>query len=108
MLQQLNAITDPTFRERLDRLIIKGALKAKLFVGVGLAEELHKPFRKPPHLLKVKVFAKDDIWSADLVEMPHENQGRSGTFKYIYKLISIYTLFMLGNLIRKKKDIQNI
>src|SRR5438093_7344174 len=91
MIDQLNAITDPTTRERLERLIVKGAIKTKLFFGVGLADELHHEYRKQPHLLKVKVFAKDDIWSADLVEMPHENLVRSGTFKYILNILDLYT-----------------
>ena len=92
MLQQLNAITDPTIRERLDRLLIKAAIGAKLKLGIGLnpethkqqlANELHKPYRKPPMLLKAKVFQMDEIWSCDLVEMPIENLGRGGKYKYI-------------------------
>src|SRR5438093_7555916 len=93
MIDQLNAITDPTTRERIERLIVKGAIKTKLFFGVGLAEELHKSYRKPPTYLKVKVFAKDDIWSADLVEMPHESLGRSGKCKYILTLIDLFNSY---------------
>jgi hypothetical protein len=103
MLKELNAIKDPTLRERLDRLLIKGAINAKLKLGFGidleeeekekLASELHKPFRKPATLLKVKVFAKDDIWAADLVDMPTENQGRNGKFKFILTVIDLYTRY---------------
>ena len=54
---------------------------------------MHKFYRKPPTYLKVKVFAKDDIWSADLVEMPHESLGRSGKYKYILTVIDLFTRY---------------
>src|SRR5829696_5595827 len=38
MLNQLNAITNPTLRERLDRLLIKGIINSKLKLGVGLPQ----------------------------------------------------------------------
>ena len=75
MLNELNNIQNPTIRERLDRLIVKPLIGTKLFLGIGineaeqLANELHKPYRKPPILLKVKVFNPDDIWSADQKDM---------------------------------------
>jgi hypothetical protein len=111
MLQQLNAITDPTIRERLDRLLIKAAIGAKLKLGIGLngetnkqrlADELHKPYRKPPMLLKVKVFGKDEIWSCDLVEMPIENLGRGGKYKYILTVIDLYTRYAWAIPLRDK------
>ena len=76
MLQQLDSITDPTIKEKLHRLLIKTALKTKLFFGLGLnpdinrekyANEIHKQYIKPRNLLKVQVKNKDDIWSADLL-----------------------------------------
>src|ERR1700710_1782490 len=76
MLRMLNEITNPSLRERLDGLIIKGIINSKLKLGVGLsdkekyADEIHKKFIKPKHLLKVEVDEKDFIWSADLVIMP--------------------------------------
>ena len=107
MLQQLNAITDPTIRERLDRLLIKAAIGTKLKLGIGvnseqLADELHKPYRKPPMLLKVKVFGKDEIWSCDLVEMPHEYLGRGGKYKYILTVIDLYTRYAWSIALRDK------
>jgi hypothetical protein len=103
MLEQLNSITNPTIKERLSRLLIKGAIGTKLKLGVGididndkkeaLANELHHEYRKPPIYLKVKVFSKDEIWSADLVEMPKENLGRSGTYKYMLTVIDLYTKY---------------
>ena len=102
MLQMLDSITDPTIRERVERLIVKTALKSKLFLGVGfnpetnraqLADELHKTYRKPPQLLKVKVPHKDHTWSSDLVFMPPEFQGRNGKYKYIITVLDIYTRY---------------
>jgi transposase InsO family protein len=99
MLQQLDAIKDPTFREKLDTLLIKGVINTKLKFGVGLsdaeqlADELHKPYKKPRVYLRVKVNDKDHIWTADLVTMPTDNQGRSGTFKYILTVMDCYTRF---------------
>ena len=36
MLQHLDSISDPTIRERIERLIVKAALKTKLFLGIGI------------------------------------------------------------------------
>jgi hypothetical protein len=98
MLEQLNSIQNPSIRERIDRLIIKGLIGTKLKLGMSietekLANELHHEYRRPPVYLKVKVFSKDEIWSADLVEMPKENAGRLGTYKYILTVIDLYTRY---------------
>ena len=73
MLQQLNAITAPTIKERPARLLIKAAISTELKLGVGitsfnsvgdlenrekLAEELFKEYRRPATYLKVKSFWK--------------------------------------------------
>jgi hypothetical protein len=105
MLKQLDAITDPTIRERLERLLIKGVIGTKLFLGVGLteetnrekyADEIFKDYRRPPVYLKVKVFEKDEIWSADLVDMPKENLGRGGKYRYILTIIDLFTRYAWG------------
>ena len=99
MLQQLGSIKDPTFREKLDSLLIKGVINTKLKFGVGfdqaeqLANELHKPYKKPRVYLRVKVNDKDHIWTADLVTMPLDNQGRRGKFKYILTVMDCYTKY---------------
>jgi len=99
MLQQLDSIKDPTLREKVDRLLIKGVINTKLKFGVGLsdaeklADELHKPYKKPRIYLTVKVNYKDHIWTADLVTMPLENQGRNGKFKYILTVMDCYTRY---------------
>jgi transposase InsO family protein len=112
MLRELNAIKDSGIRERLVRnLLVKAPINTKLKLGLGLDPEndreklalkLHKPFRKPAVLLKVKVFAKDDIWSADLVEMPKENLGRLGIYKYILTVIDLYTRYAFAIPLKNK------
>ena len=61
MLRELDEITNPTLRERLDRGIVRNLINAKVNMGLGsktipapdpvkrtnqLAEELHKPMTK--------------------------------------------------------------
>ena len=54
---------------------------------MSFTTNLGKYFPKPEHLLKVKVFDKDDVWSADLVELC----GEQPQFKYILTVIDLYT-----------------
>ena len=58
--------------------------KYPMKLGMGYADELHHEFKKPEHLLKVKVIDKDDIWLADFREMREENK-----FRYILTVICI-------------------
>ena len=122
MIQLLDEIKNPTIREIIERIIVKTALKTKLYFGVGLdvddddkvfknklikyrqkiANELHREYRRPPIYLKVKVFEKDETWSADLVEMPVDNLGRSGKYKYILTCIDLYTKYGWGIPMRNK------
>ena len=98
MITEIKNIKDPTIRERFDRLIVVPALKTKIALGAALrlsdelreirANEIHKEFRKPRNYLKVKVHAKDHIWSADLIEMPHDRG-----YKFILTVIDLYTRF---------------
>ena len=123
MIQELDAIENPTMRERFERLIVKKALQAKIKLGVGLperqskqeainllnqkpktsvdiktkqelkrmtklADELHKSFRKPKQLRKINFRSKDNIWNADLVIMPKENE-----YKYILTVLDGYTRY---------------
>ena len=100
MIEELKNIPNPTLRERVERALVIKALQLKVKLGVGMggnvkaaaldtyANELHKPFRKPKMLLKVKVFNKDDIWSADLVEMP-----KNFKYHYILTIIDLYTKY---------------
>ena len=52
---------------------------------------MHKEYRKPNKYLKVKVFKKDDIWSADLVEMPNKKDNDNNAF--ILTIIDLYTRY---------------
>ena len=88
MIAELDAIENPTFREKVERMFVKKALQGKMFLGQGISEEIHKEFRRPKHLLKVKVFGKDNIWSADLITMPLE-----GNYKYCLTVIDLYTRY---------------
>ena len=93
MITELDNIENPTFKERVARMFVKKILQAKMAIGQGVndkifADEKHKQFKKSKHLLKVKVFAKDDIWSADLISMPNEQN-----FKYCLTVIDLYTRY---------------
>ena len=97
LIQDLNEIQNPTLRERIDRFLVKMAMKAKIAFGgevingAELAEELHREYRRPKTFLKVKVFAMDDVWGADLVEMP--NSKNNNGYKYILTIIDLYTKY---------------
>jgi len=88
MIEELKNIQNPTFRERLERALVIKILQAKMKLGQGLGDEIHKEFRKNKSFLKVKVFNKDDIWSADLINMPIENG-----YKYCLTVIDLYTRY---------------
>ena len=94
MIQELDSIQNPTFRERIERMFVKKALQTKMLFGQGIdlnerfATEIHKEYRKPKYLLKVKVFNKDDIWSADLINMPHKRG-----YKFALTVIDLYTRY---------------
>ena len=66
--------------EKLEELTAKERKK--------LADELHKPFRKPKQLRKIKFKSKDNIWNADLVIMPPERD-----YKYVLTVLDGYTRF---------------
>ena len=53
-----------------------------------LAEELHKQYKKPKQLRKIYFRSKDNIWNADLVIMPTENN-----YKYILTVLDGYTRY---------------
>ena len=97
MIEAIKSIPNPTLRERIEGAIVIRLMQAKLKLGQGItkeqrqtmskkqlevaeglrlrrkmADEIHKPFKKPDVLLKVKVFHMDDIWFADLIFLPPE------------------------------------
>jgi len=104
LIQDLNEIKKPTVGERIGRTLVKNAMKLKIMFGGNLnkdellAQELHKEYRKPKTFLKVKVFNKDDIWGADLVEMKKEAASGAAPkggedYKYILTIIDLYTKY---------------
>ena len=57
-----------------------------------LANELHKPFRRPKQLRKINFRSKDNIWNADLLHMPEED-SRNDPYKYILTVLDGYTRY---------------
>lgn len=104
MIEDIQNIPNPTLRERIEGAIVIRLMQAKLKLGQGLtkqkretmsnkqrqkyADEIHKPFKKPDVLLKVKVFNMDDIWSCDLIFLPPDHR-----YKVAITVIDIYTKF---------------
>ncbi|ESO85519.1 hypothetical protein LOTGIDRAFT_155006 [Lottia gigantea] len=60
MIIKLEYIPNPTFKERMQRALIVKLLKAKMKLGMGLADEIHKEFRKTKNFLKVKTLENDN------------------------------------------------
>ena len=88
MIQELQSIPNPNFHQKLEHTIVIKLLWAKIKLGIGYADELHCEFRKPEHLLKVKVFDKDEIWSADLVELCEEPKFKThpNSDRFVYQV----------------------
>ena len=96
LIHDLNSIKNPTLRERVERFLVKAAMKAKILIGEGvdsemLAKELHKEFRRPETYLKVKSYNKDDIWAIDLIETI--NPKNNDNYRYILTVIDLYTRY---------------
>ena len=81
-----------SFRDILDSLTTHGG-------GIqwtsNLANELHKPVRK--NFLKRFVFVRnvDDVWGADLVELPTLSK-KNGGFRYILMVIDVFSKYGWG------------
>ena len=63
-----------------------------------LANELHKQFRRPKQLRKVYFNSKDNIWNADLIIMPQQNE-----YKYILTVMDGYTRYAWTVPLKDKK-----
>ena len=91
-----------TFREILDSLTSTGA-------GIqwtnNMANELHKPVRKK--FLKRFVFVRhvDDIWGADLIELPSLSKKNSG-FRYILMVIDVFSKYGWGIPLKTKTGVE--
>ncbi len=62
------------------------------------AEEIHKQYMKPRHLLKVQVDEKDSIWASDLIDVPTERG-----YKKILTVIDLYTRYAWAKPLKSKK-----
>ena len=66
---------------------------------IKLANELHKPFRKPPQYSKVSFRSKDNIWNADLIIVSKPENG----YKYILTIMDGYTRYAWTVPLKDKK-----
>ena len=106
MVDELNKIPNPTFRERVERAIVKPILSTKANLGLGLAssdsksdlkvtwtaqlaEELHKPVVKNFRKRRIYVKGIDEIWTADLIDMQSLAEYNDG-FKYLLSVVDIF------------------
>jgi len=73
-----------------------------------IAIELHKPARKNFTRRRVNVYAKNDLWQADLVEMIPYSKINAG-YKYFLVVIDCYTKFSWAIPLRSKsaKEVTN-
>ena len=103
MLASLDAMPNPTARERMDRSIVRPIIgtKARFGLGVGkkkvrwsdeLAEELHKPVRRKFQKRRVVVGGVDETWAADLVDMSAFSRDNRG-FKYLLSIIDVFSKY---------------
>jgi len=109
MVDELNKIPNPTFRERVERAIVKPILATKANLGLGLAssdsksdlkvkwtdqlaEELHKPVVKNFRKRRVYVKGIDEIWAADLIDMQSFAEYNDG-FKYLLSVVDIFSKY---------------
>ena len=107
MVTELNNISNPTIRERIERAIVKPILSTKANLGLGLAssdsktppkwtdklaDELHRPVVR--HFPKRKVYVKaiDQIWAADLIDMQAFAEYNDGV-KYLLSVIDIFSKY---------------
>ena len=104
MLQELEELNPADLREKLDKSIVKNVIGMKRKLGWGidppktiewtnkLADELHKPIRKNFPRRKVKAYAPNEIWAADLVEMiPYSRENKG--FKYLLTVIDVFSKY---------------
>ena len=72
--------------------------ESKQKIRETLAAELHKQFKRPKQLRKVYFKSKDNIWNADLIFMPQQNN-----YKYILTVMDGYTRYAWTVPLKDKK-----
>ena len=109
MLNELNGIVNPTLRERIDKSIVGKLINAKVNFGLGalvgcsckgkrkilkctdeLAEDLNKPLIRTFQRRKVNVSGVDEIWAADLIDIPAFSKDNNG-INYLLTVIDIFS-----------------
>ena len=104
MLGKLFSSESKTFGEKVAKdLIVKPIIGTKYQLGLGkkkkknswkekLADELYKPIKRKFPRRSVIVFSKDEIWSADLVDMQAFSSFNKGS-KYILTAIDVFSKY---------------
>ena len=73
-------------------------VKERQNIQEQLATELHKPFKRAKQVRKVYFKSKDNIWNADLVIMPQQDN-----YKYILTIMDGYTRYAWTVPLKDKK-----
>ena len=106
MLEELDGISNPTLRERMERGVVSKIIGTRKRFGWGLkkrldfsitwtdqlADELHKPIVKNFRKRKVYVNGIDIIWAADLVDMLSFSKFHRAV-KYLLTAIDVFSKF---------------
>jgi len=106
-----------TASERAQRWLVRNGINIKEKLGFGVSEQEaremhHKIIRNFPRR-SVIVHHVDDIWSADLVEMPPDRVERdvsgngvtsSATYKYILTVIDLFSRYAWGVALKNKQS----
>ncbi|XP_065642663.1 uncharacterized protein LOC136074287 [Hydra vulgaris] len=92
MIEEMNAIKNPSTRQKIERAISKKDKEKKLIWTDELANELHKPVIKHFKKRKVIVNGIDKIWAADLVDMQSLSKFNDG-IKYLLMVIDVFSKY---------------
>ena len=107
VLNELNEIVNQALRERIDKSIVGKLINAKVNFRLGasikaekilkftdeLAEELYKPVTRKFQGRRVNLNGIDEIWAADLRDMPAFSKDNNG-IKYLLTVIDIFSKFV--------------
>ena len=75
--------------------------QAKQILEKDLGYTLHKPTRRKFPTLPVKVFNKDEQWTADLIEVVNISKQNRG-FKYLLTVVDIFSNYTWVEPIKNK------
>ena len=98
MPAELKALVPKDRRVKVDRQLLRSIIGLKHRMGLGihwnnqLTNELHNPVRR--RFDKRTVFAKqaNDIWAADLVDMPSISRSNKD-YKYLLAVIDVFSKY---------------